>query len=167
MLADPAKKSMLSGTKKDICIPNACLNSTVSGLVSRTIENKKYIGEHDFHGAKVFSYLSQSDFSNYFLDEVEKEFTKEHKNITLGTDKEYVSKVLKHIQTTYHVEDITKIKLSIGESSRALLRRKPKVILVKNKNNLDLRFILEMAKEKNVEVKETDTFDYECISIIE
>lgn len=37
VLADPAHLSTIAGTRKDICIPNACLNSTVSGLVSRTI----------------------------------------------------------------------------------------------------------------------------------
>lgn len=166
VLADPAKKSLLSGTKKDICIPNACLNSTVSGLVSRTIENCNYINETDFHGAKVFSYLKDSDYTNYFIDEIEKEFSKERRNITLGTDKNYVSKVLKQIMTEYKITDQNKIKLSIGETSRALIRRIPKLILVKDKTNSNLKFILEMAKEKDIEVKETNTFDYECIGIL-
>lgn len=166
VLADPAKKSILSGTKKDICIPNACLNSTVSGLVSRTIQNNAYINETDFHGAKVFSYLQFQDYTNYFLDEITKEFTSKTRDIMLYTDTEYVSKVLKHIMTMYSVTDKNKIKLSIGESSRALIRRVPKLILVKDKSNPNLKFILEMAKEKNIEVKEDNTFDYECITIL-
>lgn len=166
VLADPAKMAMLCGTKKDICIPNACLNSTVSGLVSRTIENKNYIGKTDFHGAITYTYLKYQDYSNYFITEIEKEFTKEHRNITLGTDKNYVSEVLKQIMTEYQVNDKNKIKLSIGETSRALIRRSPKLILIKDKTNPNLKFILEMAKKKNIEVKETDTFDYECIGIL-
>lgn len=166
VLADPAKKSILSGTKKDICIPNACLNSTVSGLVSRTIENSNYINETDFHGAKIFDYLKEFDYTNYFIDEIAKEFTTDKKNITLGTDKQYVSKVLNQIMTTYQITDKNKIKLSIGETSRALIRRIPNLILVKDKSNPNLKFIIEMAKEKNIEVKETNTFDYECIGIL-
>ena len=68
--------------------------------------------------------------------------------------------------TEYKITDQNKIKLSIGETSRALIRRIPKLILVKDKTNSNLKFILEMAKEKNIEVKETNTFDYECIGIL-
>ena len=68
--------------------------------------------------------------------------------------------------TEYQVDDKNKIKLSIGETSRALIRRSPKLILIKDKTNPNLKFILEMAKKKNIEVKETDTFDYECIGIL-
>ncbi len=40
------------GTREDFLIPSACLNSTVSGLVSRTVLNDDLIGPADFHGAK-------------------------------------------------------------------------------------------------------------------
>ena len=123
VLADPAKMAMLCGTKKDICIPNACLNSTVSGLVSRTIENKNYIGKTDFHGAITYSYLKYQDYSNYFITEIEKEFTKEHRNITLGTDKNYVSEVLKQIMTEYQVDDKNKIKLSMVSIGPVIIPR--------------------------------------------
>ena len=167
VLADPAKRSLLSGTKKDICIPNACLNSTVTGLVSRTIQNDTYIENDDFHGAKVYTYLKPYDFTNYFIDEIVKEFKINKQNITLSRDKKYVSKVLEHIMNEYQVTDKNKIKLSIGETSRAVIRRNPRLILVKNKHNPDLKFILEMATKKHIEVREADTFDYECISILQ
>ncbi|MDQ9827271.1 tellurite-like stress resistance cysteine protease StiP, partial [Acinetobacter baumannii] len=51
VLADPARLSAIAGTRNDVCIPNACLNSTISGLVSRTILNRNLIGENDYHGA--------------------------------------------------------------------------------------------------------------------
>ncbi|MET7778785.1 cysteine protease StiP domain-containing protein, partial [Streptomyces sp. NPDC005388] len=31
--------------------PSACLNSTVSGLISRTVLRSDLVGEYDFHGA--------------------------------------------------------------------------------------------------------------------
>lgn len=166
VLADPAYKSLYSGTKKDICIPNACLNSTVSGLVSRTIQNSNYINETDFHGAKIFHYLKNQDLSNYFLDEITNEFSDEDKNLIWYKNVDYVPSVLNNIMQKYNISDKNKIKLSIGETSRALIRRCPRLILVKNKKNPNLKFILEMAKEKNIEVKETDTFGYECIGIL-
>lgn len=166
VLADPAKSCKLVGTQEDVCIPNACLNSTVSGLVSRTIENKNYIGPNDFHGAKVYTYLSSHDYSNFFLDEIEKEFKKENPKYESVQDETYVKTVLDYITTTYHtVPD--KVKLSIGEASRALIRRKPKLILVNDKNNPQLQFILKMAEEKYVEVKEDNLFDYACVAILQ
>lgn len=167
VLADPAKLSAIAGTKKDICIPNACLNSTVSGLVSRTIHNSDLIGENDFHGAKIFDYLANQDMTNYFLDVVEEHFTMEDKPMEYMIDKDYVKQVIEKLGKEFPMADINKVKLSIGESSRALLRRKPYVLLVKNKNNPDLSFVLHLAEEKGVKVMEYDTMDYECISLLQ
>lgn len=166
VLADPAKLSAIAGTKEDICIPNACLNSTVSGLTSRTIHNNKFIKKDDFHGAKLFNDLKNQDMTNYFLDTIEKSFTKEDKKCVMLKDNNYVNNVINKLSKDFPMADINKVKLSIGETSRALLRRKPYVLLVKNINNPDLSFVLHLAKEKNVEIKEYDTFDYECISLL-
>lgn len=166
VLADPAKLSAIAGTKEDICIPNACLNSTVSGLVSRTIHNSELIGPNDFHGAKVFKDLADKDMTNYFLDEVEKHFSLEDKPIVLSKDTKYVNTVIEKLAKEFPMADINKVKLSIGESSRALLRRKPYILLVKNFDNPNLSFVLHLAKEKGVEIKQYDTMDYECISLL-
>ena len=47
----------LCGTHEDILIPSSCLNSTVSGLVSRTFLREDIIGEKDFHGAVFYEEL--------------------------------------------------------------------------------------------------------------
>ena len=167
VLADPARLSAIAGTKDDVCIPNACLNSTVSGLVSRTIHNKDLIGENDFHGAKIFDYLENQDMTNYFLDIVEENFTFEDKEMKCLIDRNCVSQIIEKLAQEFPMVDINKVKLSIGESSRALLRRKPYILLVKNKSNPDLSFVLHLAKEKNVEVREYDTMGYECISLLQ
>ncbi|MBX6767738.1 MAG: ATP/GTP-binding protein, partial [Actinomadura rubrobrunea] len=39
VLADPGRCTPLHGTRDDFLVPSACLNSTVSGLVSRTVLN--------------------------------------------------------------------------------------------------------------------------------
>lgn len=166
VLADPAKLSAIAGTKEDICIPNACLNSTVSGLVSRTIHNSNLIKENDFHGAKIFNDLLNQDMTNYFLDTVEKSFTKEDKSCVMSKNMNYVKDVIEKLSKDFPMADINKVKLSIGESSRALLRRKPYILLVKNINNPDLSFVIHLAKEKGVEIREYNTFDYECISLL-
>lgn len=168
VLADPACKSKIFGTREDICIPNACLNSTVSGLVSRTIHNTDLIGEKDFHGAKYFADLKDDDFSNDFIEIIEKEFTPEDKAINLKPPvDEYVDTQLDYIMKRYDETDVTRIKLSIGESSRALLRRKPKILIVKDKTNPNLAFVLHLATIKNIPIVEDTHIGYECISVLE
>lgn len=175
VLADPAKLSKIAGTQEDICISNACLNSTVSGMVSRTIHNTQYIGENEFHGAKVFADLAYQDVTNYFLDMVEKKFTipksldEECKDIEIynTTTPNYVPYVINKLAKEFPLADINKIKLSIGESSRALLRRKPYVLLLNPKCKIGLDFVTYMAKQKGVPIQYYNTMDYNCIALLQ
>lgn len=166
VLADPAHLSAIAGTRDDICIPNACLNSTVSGLVSRTILNEKYLGPNDFHGAVRYDYLSSADYTNMFLDTIESHFTFEDKIAPSPKGTSNVKSIIKDLAKRFPLADINKVKLSIGESSRALIRRRPYVVLVKHPTNPDLEFILHMAKQREVEILPMDFPDYECITLL-
>ena len=72
--ADPANVTELCGTHEDILIPSSCLNSTVSGLVSRTFLRDDIIGKNDFHGAVYYGELVDSDVSYDFIKAIEREF---------------------------------------------------------------------------------------------
>jgi phosphoribosyl transferase-like protein len=74
VLADPGRCVTLFGTRQDYLIPSACLNSTVSGLISRTVLNHRYIGSEQFHGAKFYRQLAAQDVSAHFLDSVTARF---------------------------------------------------------------------------------------------
>ena len=43
VLADPGYCTSIYGTREDFLIPSACLNATVSGLISRTVLNDTFI----------------------------------------------------------------------------------------------------------------------------
>lgn len=58
VLADPGSCVRTYGTREDFLIPSACLNSTVSGLISRTVLRSDLVGEYDFHGAKFYRELA-------------------------------------------------------------------------------------------------------------
>lgn len=170
VIADPARKSMIYGTREDICIPNACLNSTVSGLVSRTIHNPEYIKDEDFHGAKFFHELNTEDYSNFFVEQIANKFKKEHSEVAFKSPEDsYVNTVIstlvseKIIPPTF---DLTKLKLSIGETSRAIIRRKPAGIYVNDIKNPDLRFVLHMAEAKHIPVYEHKNLGYTCIAVL-
>ncbi|CAO0834622.1 hypothetical protein SMICM17S_06654 [Streptomyces microflavus] len=67
VLADPGGCVRTYGTREDFLIPSACLNSTVSGLISRTVLRADLVGPDDFHGAKFYRELADSDVSGDFL----------------------------------------------------------------------------------------------------
>lgn len=78
VIADPANVTQLCGTHDDILIPSSCLNSTVSGLISRTFLRDDIIGKDDFHGAAYYGELTDSDLSYDFIETIEKEFVMEN-----------------------------------------------------------------------------------------
>ena len=169
VIADPARKSIVNGTRKDINIPNCCLNGTVSGLVSRTILNEEFIGKNDFHGAKTLDYLGDEDFSVYFIDKISEKFNfnGEYTVNLDSVDEMYVEYVMNNVKETLGIYDIHKVKLSIGEVSRALLRRDTKEVYIRDINNKDVKHIIILAKEKNVPIKTLEIdCDYQCIAII-
>ena len=74
VLADPAEVTELCGTHEDLLIPSSCLNSTVSGLISRTFLRDDIIGKDDFHGAVYYGELKDADLSYDFIRRIESEF---------------------------------------------------------------------------------------------
>lgn len=173
VLADPCGYSNVYGIREDFLIPSACLNSTVSGLVSRTVLRDDLIGKDDFHGAKFYKELKYVDESNNYLDTISACFKNEYQNIDETMNdwtEDIITKVgncdVKNIKQKYDIEDVNFIKPGVGETTRVLLRRIPYKILVDDLNNQKLKHILILAKEKNVEVEEFDFKAYSCCGII-
>ena len=168
VLADPSKSVGIYGTREDFLIPSACLNSTVSGLISRTVERKDIIGEYDFHGAKFYKEWEGIDYSNEYICEISKFLSKSFhfENLEVGKVFNSGEKEVEYIQKLFGIEDINKVKPGVGETTRVLLRRVPWKILVDNLNNPNLKHILMLAKDKNVVVEEFNEMSYSCIGII-
>ena len=177
VLADPARRCRLYGTHLDINIPNGCLNATVSGLVSRTLCRPDLMEEGDFHGAISLERLAAVDQSQWFVATVSAVFrfddlTKSEKSSILGrqTYSKYAKMVAKQIQQTYGVKDLHKIKLSVGESARVLLRRKPRLLLIRQENSTETLHLIHLAKKRQVPIQvmaEAEGGHYQAIALIE
>ncbi|MEH7524433.1 cysteine protease StiP family protein [Bacillus sp. JJ1503] len=175
VLADPGHCTTLYGTREDFLIPSACLNSTVSGLVSRTVLNKELIGPNDFHGAKYYQDLAGSDVSNEYLDVITNEFPAIYEEAAKSAAYllEYHEKAtfqgmqdVKKIKEEYYIENTNYIKPGVGETTRVLLRRVPWKILMKDMESPYVRHILMLAKERNVEVLHYPEMSYTCCGLI-
>lgn len=175
VLADPGHCSNLYGTREDFLIPSACLNSTVSGLMSRTVLNDSLIGPDDFHGAKYYKGLLSEDLSNFYVDTISTEF----KSILPEVEKKLTAlqeshtemdweglKSVERIQEKFEIDDINHIKPGVGETTRVLLRRVPWKILINPEKKRYLRHILMLARDRGVSVEEYHDMSYSCCGLI-
>ena len=173
VLADPAGYSNAFGVREDFLIPSACLNSTVSGLVSRTVLRDDLIQENDFHGAKYYKELKVFDESNDHLDKISQEFENIYNEIDTymrAWTNDEITRLgyedVKNIIKDLDVKDINYVKPGIGETTRVLLRRIPYKILVKDLNDNELDHIFVLATEKNIPIEEYNLQVYRCCGII-
>ena len=144
VVADPANVTELCGTHEDILIPSSCLNSTVSGLISRTFLRDDIIGRDDFHGAVYYGELTDSDLSYDFIETIEKEFNMENTpDLEKRVESQGIDEVI-NIGKNFGIDDINLIKPGIGETTRVLLRRIPWKVLIdeRYKGNPQLEHIV-------------------------
>jgi len=168
VIADPARITNIWGTLDDFLIPSSCLNSTVSGLISRTFLRDDIIGKDDFHGAIYYKNFEKSDVSQEFIDSIEKYFDTETsiEDLVTSTNSGAIEEVQK-IADEFDVRDINFVKPGVGETTRVLLRRIPWKILVNDINDTKhIGPILRLAKEKGVEVVEYPMAFYRSCGII-
>jgi Phosphoribosyl transferase (PRTase)/PELOTA RNA binding domain len=175
VLADPGQCTRLYGTREDFLLPSACLNSTVSGLISRTVLNDHLISPEDFHGAKYYENLIDADVSNEYLEIISKEFPAiQHEAIEafdqlLNNQKEATFKGMSEVEgmaKKFGIGSTHFVKPGVGETTRVLLRRVPWKILMKDPESPYVRHILLLAKERNVEIVHYPDMSYTCCGLI-
>lgn len=164
VLADPAGLCRLCGTHDDILIPSACLNSVVSGLFSRTVLNE-LIAPEDFHGAAHFANLEGSDRTLDLVSAIEAQMTYDSAELPPMPEGNGLAET-RRIAAEFGVSDIKLVKPSIGEATRVLLRRVPRLILLRDIGSPLTRHLVELAAEKGVEVREYPLKNYRACGII-
>ncbi|MGI5375079.1 phosphoribosyltransferase [Streptomyces sp. CA-251387] len=175
VLADPGSCVRTYGTRDDYLVPSACLNSTVSGLISRTVLRADLVGPNDYHGAKFYRELAGADVSVAFLDAVSARFP-EVMDAVDATAKELLSadraptwegwKAVERISEEYGIHDVNLVKPGVGETTRVLLRRVPWKILARAGAGADLDHVRLLAEQRGVPVEEVAELPYTCVGLI-
>ncbi|WP_330477611.1 phosphoribosyltransferase [Streptomyces platensis] len=175
VLADPGSCVETYGTRDDFLIPSACLNSTVSGLISRTVLRDDLVGPDDFHGAKFYRELAPTDVSRAFLDavsacfdEVAPDVAEEVKELA-AADRAPTWEgwaAVERISEEYGIDDVNLVKPGVGETTRVLLRRVPWKILARRGAGTDLDHVRLLAEQRGVPVEEVDELPYTCVGLI-
>jgi hypothetical protein len=175
VLADPGSCVRTYGTREDFLIPSACLNSTVSGLISRTVLRADLVGAADFHGGKFYRELAGDDVSALFLDTVAARFQEVSEAVVTeakslqGRDRTPTWEgwaAVERISEEYGIHDVNLVKPGVGETTRVLLRRVPWKILARRGADADLRHVRLLAEQRGVPVEEVDGLPYTCVGLI-
>ena len=164
VLADPAACAPVAGTREDLLVPNACLNATVSGLVSRTVVVPGLIGPGDFHGAKFYRGLTGEDVSGQFLDAVTAEFPAVRDQVGAARDDRPGRspptraswagwRLAARFADEYGLADVNMVKAGVSETVRMLLYRMPWRVLARPQPGGDLDAVLLLARHLRVPVE--------------
>ncbi|WP_395296332.1 phosphoribosyltransferase [Kitasatospora hibisci] len=175
VLADPGRCVRTYGTRDDFLIPSACLNSTVSGLVSRTVLRADLIGPDDFHGAKHYADLAGADVSGAFLDTVSDHFAAVREEALAAADQLVTADrapdwagwaAVERISAEYGIDNVNLVKPGVGETTRVMLRRVPWRVLARRGAGADLDHVRLLAAQRGVPVEEVDDLPYSCVGLI-
>lgn len=167
VLSDPAGVAEKCGTHEDFLIASSCLNSTVSGLLSRTFLRSDIISAEDFHGAAFYKELADKDLTYQFIDAIEKYFDDlpEIKDSDVKINSGLAE--VKKIAADFKIADINLIKPSIGEATRVLLRRLPWKILVHSLHDEEhLGHLYQLAEEKSASLEVYPLKNYKACGLI-
>ncbi|MFJ5288619.1 phosphoribosyltransferase [Streptomyces sp. NPDC088348] len=175
VLADPGGCVRTHGTREDFLIPSACLNSTVSGLISRTVLRADLVGPGDFHGGKFYRELADSDVSADFVDAVAACFDAVSGAVDTAVKEQLAADrsptwegwaAVERISEEYGIHDVNLVKPGVGETTRVLLRRVPWKILARSGAGADLDHVRLLAEQRGVPVEEVDGLPYTCVGLI-
>ena len=167
-LADLGGYSWLSASCEDWLIPFGMLGSVISGLISRTIlkdtidfdlAKKNCYDPNNWHSCLVYQHLAQHDISVEFIDKIlniiqqnpHTDLANWDNHIRLKQQKICLD-TIDWISDTYVIKNINHIKPSIAEATRAVLRRVPEKILIRDPSNPHVQLLLHFAKEQNIAV---------------
>ena len=176
VVADLAGQAFLAATSEDYLIPSAILNATISGLISRSILNQKVVKPGEFHGCIFYQHLGEWDLSQWFVCELVTEI----EAVLNGEDIEPVKwensqrlalaniseTCVKGLMEKFAIADCNRIKPGIGEATRALLRRVPERIILRDDEDEDIYHIILLAKLKDVPVECDRHLPYKAVTLI-
>lgn len=172
VISDLAGLADHAATDEDYLIPSAILNAVVSGLVSRTILPRDHDAAMDFHRCVFYSELQTHDLSREFVDAlsplVDQALTNDleplarERSATRTTSAAF----LRDTMARWRVSDPNRVKPGIGEATRALLRRVPQRLLLRESGGADVLHLELLAARKGVPIEIDAAMPYRATVLI-
>ncbi|NHZ77726.1 hypothetical protein F2P44_00195 [Massilia sp. CCM 8695] len=173
VLSDLAGSAACAASCDDYLIPSSILNATVSGLISRSILNEA-IGPGDFHGCVYYQQFEAHDQSQSFADGLVAAALEiaaaDGAQQVQAVDREQAGAVSRAYMLAaldqHGISDVNMIKPGIGEATRVLLRRSPRLLILRDAGAPDVAHLALLAQEKNIPVIVDRALPYHAVSLI-
>jgi hypothetical protein len=173
VLSDLAGQAHASGSTQDYLIPSALLNASVSGLVSRSILNDPAAPPR-FHGCLHYADWQAHDVSRWFIERIlselgarQAEWLAEPLPVIDAAAAADRSRTLVHALAQRHaVADTKLLKPGIGEATRALLRRAPRLLILRDPGAAEVRHLVQLARERGVPIEVEASLPLHAVAII-
>lgn len=173
VVADPAGQADIAATADDYLIASGLLNGVVSGLVSRSILNADVVSPGDFHACVTYPEHAAADMSRAFVDTIAPLAAAAAPRPIDGHDgrqaelRATCDAMLEELLERSGTRDRNRIKPGIAEATRALLRRMPERLLVRDGNDADVAHLLHLATEHAIPVEPLgEASHYRAVAII-
>jgi len=170
VISDLSGNAEFIATIDDYAIPSSILNSTISGLISRTLMLDEVSG---FHQCLYYKHLISHDLSNWFITKISSSFDSApcaNDKITHKWQQSRqieVANFIKKIMYRFGVSDINKIKPGVAEATRVMLRRVPRILIVRDIKSFDVAHLMFLAHNKKILIEEDHKMPFVAIAIIE
>ena len=173
VLSDLAGVAACAASCDDYLIASSILNATVSGLVSRSILNDA-IKPDDFHGCVYYAQFAPHDQSQAFADQLIGAAGRLAGHPAPGpvsaidpaaaglVSRQFIAATLDR----YGITDVNLVKPGIGEATRVLLRRTPRLLVVRDAAAPEVAHLILLAQEKGVPVRVDPSLPYFAVSLI-
>ncbi len=174
-LVDLAGISLGAASGADYLLPSSILNATVSGLLSRSMISAD-LTPKALHGCVYYEHLAAADVSRWFVDLIYQQALARADGLSpagwakRSADTAHLAAVserfLRACQETYDISDINLIKPGIGEATRVLLRRAPRLIILRDRSAPEVAHLRLLAADKDVPIIEDTHLPYQAVSLI-
>ena len=172
VLADPCGRAWLAASAEDWLIPSGILGATVSGLVSRSI----WPQAPGLHGCVVYGHLAEHDMTQSFIHSIETARAQLAPLVSAQPWTNQQASALQHsavaavqrISARFGVTNPNRVKPGIAEATRAVMRRVPDHVLVRNRDDQDVQLLLHLTRQAKIEVEEVgdELGPYRAVTVI-
>lgn len=184
VLSDIAGCAWLAASGEDWLIPSGILGSTISGLISRSICEGETLSAEEitaenidqWHRCIEYNHLKEFDISQQFIqriNQIRTQLNPQPNAVWAETQQQaqqdQSQQVVQKLAQEYDIQNINRIKPSIAEATRAILRRVPDLVLLRDADDVDTHLLrhLTQVTDTPVQVVGDQIAPYRAITLIQ
>lgn len=184
VLSDIAGCAWLAASGDDWLIPSGILGSTISGLISRSICEGETLSAEEINAENIdqwhrcieYNHLKEFDISQQFIqriNQIRTQLNPQPNAVWAETQQQaqqdQSQQVVQKLAQEYDIQNINRIKPSIAEATRAILRRVPDLVLLRDADDVDTRLLRHLTQitDTPVQVVGDQIAPYRAITLIQ